>query len=311
MLWAVARCCVMCEESPEGGPVDIRNYREGGKSMKHRAMVTAGVVSLLLFCFGVSAAAPGRCPEVLDSVLWQQASAEYEAVCLETYQAAKRMLLAALPDRSWTAAPEQRGDFSKLPPAVILDIDETILDNSPFAAYLVKQGIPFNRDLWFEWAKRAQAKAIPGALDFVRYAHKLGIFIFYVTNRDHELERATRENLRRLGFPVDQKPDTILSRNEKPGWTRDKTSRRRFIAGRYRVLFLFGDDLNDFVSTAGLSVGARKKRAARYRRYWGTRWFILPNPVYGSWQRALYSSPRDARAKKLQEEFRHLEPFKK
>ena len=80
-------------------------------------------------------------------------------------------------------------------------------------------------------------------------------------------------------------------RNERPEWTRDKSSRRRFVAKDYRVLLLIGDDFNDFVP-AETSLLQRTALMQRHRDQWGVSWFALPNPQYGSWTRALYGFDR-------------------
>jgi len=102
------------------------------------------------------------------------------------------------------------------------------------------------------------------------------------------VEEATRRNLKELGFPLSEKEDRILSKDERTEWTSDKVKRRAHVAADYRIIMLFGDDLNDFIAAKGIS---QKKRAELVRKYmdmWGTKWFILPNPTYGSWESALY-----------------------
>ena len=111
--------------------------------------------------------------------------------------------------------------------------------------------------------------------------------MFYVTNRDHDLEEATRANLKRHGFPLREGVDTLLTRGEKEGWGSDKTSRRRAIAASYRVLMILGDDFNDFTAAAAGSPADRRSSVADRADWWGRKWFMLPNPSYGSWQRAL------------------------
>jgi acid phosphatase len=199
------------------------------------------------------------------------------------------MLDEALSDRSWTAALEQSGDFAELPPAVILDVDETVLDNSPHQARLIQKTEVFNSETWHAWCREAKALPIPGALEFTRYAADNGVTVFYVTNRRHVVEEATRDNLKALGFPIDQGgEDTLYTRGERDAWqASDKSPRRTEVASRYRILLLLGDNLGDFVSGVHVSVAERDALGESHQAYWGTRWIMLPNPQYGSWEGAL------------------------
>lgn len=243
---------------------------------------------------------------VVDAVLWMQTSAEYEAMSRQTYAAATRLLPEALADSSWTAALEQGPGSGDLPPAVILDVDETVLDNSPYAARLIERDAGFTEASWAVWVEEARAEPVPGALDFVRAARAKGIEVFYVTNRLAGLEEATRRNLDAMGFPPGEAEDVYLLKDEREGWGSDKTSRRAWVAERYRVLMLGGDDLNDFMAGArGTSVEARAELVERHDDMWGSRWFVFANPTYGSWVSPLLEglespSPLDVVRRKLE-----------
>ena len=229
-----------------------------------------------------------RSPDTtLSAVLWVQSSAEYEAATAGTYTSASRALELGHADSSWTAATEQDGEYRHLPAAVILDVDETVLDNTPYQARLIEDGDTYGPESWGAWVAEARAPAISGALEFTRGAARAGITVFYVTNRDSALEDATRANLERLGFPLAVQEDVILTRGERPEWGSDKSSRRAHIAQRYRIVLLVGDDLADFVAADRASVSERRALVERFRANWGTRWIVLPNPMYGSWERSL------------------------
>jgi len=251
---------------------------------------------LLLFlsvCHRAQALPPAFPPHALvmegfQGVLWVQTSVEHRALCRQTFLAARAQLQTALADPNWTAALEQQPGRSRLPPAVIVDIDETVLDNSPFHGTLLKTGHSFSTELFRQWVEAARAKALPGAVAFTQAAKALGIEVFYVTNRSADEEQATRLNLAREGFPVADKVDTVLMRKERPEWLWDKTTRRAAIARNYRILLLIGDDFNDFVSGARTSIGKRLDLSEKYQAHWGTRWFVVPNPTYGSWLGAIY-----------------------
>jgi len=197
---------------------------------------------------------------------------------------ARQNLDDALEYRTWTALPsqvpgnsEEESTLTGLPPAVILDVDETVLSTLPYQAWLVKNDRPFSRSSWNAWVREADAKAIPGALEFVRYAMEKGVTVFYLSNRAYRgaldtnangqidpgekqvgLKPFTISNLVRLGF-LPQKnvsnDDSVLLRGEtskdgqvKKGWvSSDKTVRRESLASDYRIVLLRGDNLNDFI----------------------------------------------------------------
>lgn len=187
--------------------------------------------------------------ENLNAVLWMQTAAEYEASAIQAYRLAQLQLDAALADPSWTAAVEQTEVSG--PPAVVLDLDETVLDNSAFEARLAADGAPYTEDAWNRWAEERKAGAVPGALEFLRYAVSRGVTPFYVTNRDHRVEGATRDVLARLGVPVSADRDVVLARHEN-GWdASDKSSRRQAIAATHRILLLIGDNFEDSSAARG------------------------------------------------------------
>lgn len=225
--------------------------------------------------------------ENLDAVLWTQTSVEYRATALQAYATARLQLDRALADPGWTAAIEQVGKpMASLPPAIILDADETVLDNSPYQARLILDNATFTEAGWAAWVEERKAAAIPGAVAFTQYARDRGVTVFFVTNRNPGEERATRDNLAALGFPLDPARDTVLTRRERPEWPSDKTTRRELVAREFRILLLVGDDLGDFLPSQG-TVAERDARVAPYADWWGTRWIVLANPTYGSWMSAI------------------------
>lgn len=235
-------------------------------------------------------AKPAITHESLDATLWVQSSAEYRTMTIQTYRLARIRLRQALRDKTWTALPEQRKrkGLARLRPAVIMDVDETLLDNSPFQARLVRSGEPFTAKAWTDWVTKANAPAVPGAAAFVRYARSKGVRVFFVTNRDARAEVLTRKNLARRGIRVPAKPDRLFMKGERKDWGADKIKRRALIARRHRVLLLIGDDMNDFVPARLETADARRSVARKHLRHIGRRWILLPNPQYGSWESALY-----------------------
>lgn len=243
--------------------------------------------------------------ENLNAVLWMQTAAEYKASAIQAYRLAQLQLDAALADPSWTAAVEQTEVSG--PPAVVLDLDETVLDNSAFEARLAADGAPYTEDAWNRWAEERKAGAVPGALEFLRYAVSRGVTPFYVTNRDHRVEGATRDVLARLGVPVSADRDVVLARHEN-GWdASDKSSRRQAIAATHRILLLVGDNFEDFVSGTRTSVADRDRLLQQYDAFWGRKWIVLPNPTYGSWETAItFGATQPSNAATLAAKYRAL-----
>lgn len=226
----------------------------------------------------------------LNATIWMQTAAEYEASVRGVYTAALAQLDAALADPGWNALPESERSqgFESLPPAIIVDADETMIDNSPFQARGVRDNKSYSRERWLAWVNERRATALPGAVEFAREVTKRGVTVYFITNRDtpHEAE-GTLANLRALGFPIASDDANVLLRGDARAPGRDKGERRRWIGARHRVLLLLGDNLGDFLDGASASVEARQALIAPYAGWWGARWFMLPNPSYGSWESAI------------------------
>ncbi|MGH9408323.1 MAG: 5'-nucleotidase, lipoprotein e(P4) family [Vicinamibacterales bacterium] len=237
-----------------------------------------------------------RTHEDLNAVLWMQTAVEYRASALQAYHAARVALDAALADPGETAAIEQTGDFSALPPAVVVDLDETVIDNSAFEARLIVDSRPgkpavYTEAGWGAWIDEEKERPIPGAVEFLDYARSRGVTPIYITNGNAADggEAATRAALKRLQVPLDAGDAALLMRGEN-GWNSpDKGARRAYAARRYRILLLVGDNFEDFVSVSpnARTVDGRASLAAKYSERWGTKWIVLPNPTYGSWEQAV------------------------
>ncbi|HEX9160168.1 MAG TPA: HAD family acid phosphatase [Thermoanaerobaculia bacterium] len=240
------------------------------------------LATLLFAACATKPVAPPPCNPALalvNAAAWMSTAAEYRASTMQTYAEARRALDAAL------------ATAGNKPPAIILDLDETSIENLPFESRVIAQGKTFDQKTWSTWINESAATPVPGAAEFLSYARSRGVTPFYITNRKAEEKAATRANLEKLGYPLDPSQDTLLTRGERPEWSSaDKTPRRDFVASRYRVLLFFGDDLNDFTSAAGKSVDERLAMIRANADKWGSSWFILPNPVYGSWEPAVAGS---------------------
>jgi acid phosphatase len=257
----------------------------------------------------IPAAPPVPADDNLNATLWMQHSVEYAGSTETAFALAKIRLNEALKDKGWTAAPaEQSGNFANLPPAIICDLDETLLDNSAYQAWNVTAGTSFSNETWSKFVAAKISKAVPGAVDFANYAASKGITVFYVSNRTVDGESATRDNMAKLAFPMGSgNVDTFLMANEQDGWGSKKGSRRAVVAKDYRILLLLGDNFGDFVDAYKGTEAERKQVFDANATHWGHDWIVLPNPTYGSFEAVPYkfdygASPeamRDAKRKAL------------
>ena len=140
--------------------------------------------------------------------------------------------------------------------------------------------------------REGQADAVPGAVAFTNAANDLGITVIYLSNRNADTEAETRENLKTLGFPISEKTDVVLLKGEQENWTSAKTARRAYVAENFRIVMLFGDDFNDFLPAKNITEEERNNLLDEHRANFGKKWFILPNPVYGSWNDAMFNFDR-------------------
>lgn len=224
--------------------------------------------------------------------LWVQTSGEYIACCLQTFQlAGDRMERVA--DRWEESQLLLAKEFRKLPPCIVMDLDETVLDNGTYQTFLYDSGKNHSTALFTEFVteQKTSIRLLPGAGEFIRKAESLGFTVVYLTNRPEAVREATIETLAQCGVNVEglKDPDGIrllMKRNDS-----NKTPRRNQIREQYTIVALFGDQLTDFADEFAYEKDASPEslRAAvrEYRRLWGKEWFILPNPTYGDWQLVL------------------------
>ena len=242
----------------------------------------------------------------LNAVLWVQRSAEYRANAESIFRAATAQLDRALATPDWDAlAPAERAQTAPvagLPPAVIMDIDETVLDNSPYQARLVASGGEYDEASWADWVEERSARPVPGVLAFARAAQARGVTIVYLSNRARHLGEATLANLRAVGMPVRDDGVFLGLGTHVDGCEQQGSEKRcrRLLAGRsYRVLMQFGDQLGDFVEVPANTPAARTALLDASGTWFGERWWMLANPAYGSWEPATFGNawhlPRDAR----------------
>jgi acid phosphatase len=256
--------------------------------MTLRKILAAGV-ALALLSTGAARAQEVQPNDLLLAALWTQKSVEYKANALTVFALARIRLDQALADKSWTAAPnEQKGDFANLPPAVVLDVDETVLDNSLYQVWMMKNNQTFSTKTWNQFCADQVSLAVPGAVDFTKYADSKGVKVFYVTNRDASTEKDTRANMEKLGFPMGGNVDTFLMQGEQKEWGSAKSARRAHVAKDYRILLNMGDNFGDFDDRYRSSPADRMKVFEEDMAYFGKQWLMLPNPTYGSFDTATY-----------------------
>lgn len=211
-----------------------------------------------------------------NATLWFQQSAEMEAAFLQAYGFGK-MLLAQKMDTLSAGSKK---------PAVVLDLDETVLDNSPYEARLFLNGETYASDSWNEWCKEANAKALPGAADFLTYAQELGVEIFYISNRKDLVFESTLKNLKTLNLPDADEEHLLLRTAES-----DKTERRNKVAQNHQVLLYVGDNLTDYseiYAKRGADLG--KDLVQQNKKELLYNFIMLPNPMYGEWESAIYNN---------------------
>ncbi|EPH0093629.1 5'-nucleotidase, lipoprotein e(P4) family [Pluralibacter gergoviae] len=234
---------------------------------------------LFLSFAGFSAAAENQCSPAVGnmpasclteqytmSVLWYQNAAEARAAFYQGYQLGRLRLEQALNKKSVK------------PLAVVLDLDETVLDDSPHQAWLLKNQ-QFLLAGWDEWVEMAAAEPVPGALDFLRFADEHGVKIFYLSDRKQSQFDVTLSNLQRINLPQARRENLLLKTPEMHG----KQSRRDALESKYNVVLYFGDNLADFIDSKGKTQEERNSMMEAHRQEFGDRFIIFPNPMYGDW----------------------------
>lgn len=267
------------------------------------AALVLGAASLLTSCQGSVAVSPGTGENtdpttvgssasptqeyLVGATLFVQTAAEYRALCYQAYSLAEQRLHEHL--HAWEADHGARSGrptgAGKAGPAIVTDLDETVLDNSAYTAWQIENEKPYTPETWAEWTALAQAPLVPGAADFLHLADSLGVQIFYVSNRKQNERPATISNMAELGLPQLDTTHFFLKTT-----TSDKTERREKIeALGYDVLLYLGDNLGDFDARWDKQPAAvRAERADAARADFGSRFIVFPNPLYGSWEGALY-----------------------
>jgi 5'-nucleotidase (lipoprotein e(P4) family) len=206
------------------------------------------------------------------AVLWYQRSAEVRALYYQAFNVAHNRLDEIL-----------KNDTTGMKKAVVVDIDETVLNNSPYQAMNIVDTVSYPTG-WNQWTSAAQAKATPGSVSFLSYAVDHGIDVYYVTNRGIDEEGGTLKNLKELGFPQAEKSHLLMKTS-----TSDKTKRRKSIEKTHKIVLLCGDNLGDFSQIfQHQSSDQRNILVEQNKSKFGNRFIVLPNPMYGEWEGTTY-----------------------
>lgn len=224
----------------------------------------------------------------LGGTLYMQKAAEYRALAYQAYNIARWRLDADMDKKNVKKLPKAE---RKKPRAIMVDIDETVLDNSPAQAFNIVNHLPFDLNQWYRWGEMRKAKPIPGAVEFLNYATSKGVKIFYVSNRDREPQlRATIDNLKSAGFH-DISTENVMLREKGPDGKliSAKDPRRDIIRKKYRIVFFIGDNLDDHSSAfEHRSIAERFAEVDKAKGLFGKRYIMLPNAMYGTWENAIY-----------------------
>ncbi len=214
--------------------------------------------------------------QILHATLWYQQSAEFKSLSYQAFNLARMRL--DLDAEMNVGKKEKR--------AVVVDVDETILDNSPYQADVIASNKPFDQESWTAWVKKEKAKALPGAVEFLNYATSKGVRVFYISNRIAETEaESTYNNLKAVGLTL-AKDDMLFKVKSS-----EKTDRRQMVTDQgYRIVMLMGDAMGDFNGDYGKKPHAEQKAQSDVdRERFGRDYIVLPNPMYGYWESAAYN----------------------
>lgn len=214
-------------------------------------------------------------------LLWMRTSAEYRALAYQGYNVAMNAVKMAVTDPS----------HQRKPLAIVLDADETVVDNTKLMGESIANGNGrFDAPWWRQAVHQGKSQAMPGAVEFLNEVHKQGVEIFYVSNRYAPVNYdATVQNFKALGFPSVDKDHVLLFEKDS-----DKQPRFDMIAKKYYVVVYMGDNAGDFpIGTKGKTLAERNAIIDAHKEDFGTTFVVFPNPAYGSWVSALAKGYQD------------------
>ncbi len=235
------------------------------------------ILIFLVFVLGCSTQSPQNKFELptpqyskLHSYLWFQTSGEYRALSYQAYNFATRLLAEDLTNKH----NKKR--------AVVFDIDETVFDNSFSGAYELKNKLDWSKESFNSWVKKQNADLVPGAKEFIEFAQKNRVEVIFISNRMVDQIDDTFENFKKLNLNVKKENFYFQSTD----WS--KENRRVEVEKKYEVVLYFGDNLHDFNKLWDkVPSDQRKKLVDENYKEFGKRYIILPNPLYGDWEKYL------------------------
>ena len=224
-----------------------------------RKMSTNGASSTNLFIDGK-----------IFATLFQRKAAEYRGLCFQAFNIARLRV--------------DNYKVGKKAPAIITDIDETIFDNSAYELHQTLKGLDYEPISWYQWTGLSAADTVPGGCSFLQYAASKRIEVFYITNREEQEKNNTLLNLQKFHFPNADGDHLMVQHGSS-----SKETRRLLVSNKYDVVLMLGDNLADFSDLFDhKSVEERSINTDRSAIEFGSRFILLPNPVYGDWESALY-----------------------
>lgn len=234
-------------------------------------LLTALLITLLLSSCALSRKKEQTYQEF--ATLWMNTSAELTALSYQAYNIARLRLDQKLKTQT------------KKPKAIIVDVDETVLDNSPYQVTNILDHRSYTEDNWKEWLDLAKAPSVKGASEFLNYAKSKGVTTFYITNRKMNSFEVTYKNLVDQKFPITK--SQLIPRTESGN---SKENRRIEVLKKYDVIMYFGDSLGDFHKDfEKVEFKNRKEVVEKYKKNFGDNFIILPNPMYGEWIDSIYN----------------------
>ncbi len=214
---------------------------------------------------------------MLLSTAWYQISAEKKALYHQAYNIAKMRI-----DQIAKQEHEKQ-------PAVVLDIDETVLDNSPYQGWCIENDSTFSKKSWDRWVRKAKAEALTGAKSFTKYAKEKGVEVIYISNRHVSQLQPTIENMQAKGFP-NAAGEFIFLKDS----TSNKSYRRDKVSQKYEIALLVGDNLGDFDHLYDTRKNGNAHKVLQEQKdLFGKKFIVLPNPMYGKWERPVQKMKGD------------------
>ncbi len=226
----------------------------------------------------------------LDASLYMLTSAEYRAACHQCFRWAE--MIVQLKQQLRRA---ESDSANSKPLAVVMDLDETILDNGWFQSQQIKDRVAFDMQRWSTWEEQGAEKVrvIPGAVAFIKKLRELGVAPVFISNRNNKALKQTMETLERFEISVPE--NQILLADDQTG--SDKTSRRAKVEELFDVVLYLGDNLRDFDErfkfNAISGIEGRNQVVEELSGKFGIEWIILPNPSYGEWTKAFRNDASD------------------